>query len=102
MEIRDSHGKFMISMKMVISQEMARHKEAMKSIGNHRSFCVWRESGPQKGLKGRKLVLGQISVNSVDLMELPPFLLQMQFPWSRSSKAYETYGILGVLGRPLG
>ena len=34
--------------------------------------------------------------------EISHFLLQMSFPWSRSSKAYETQGILGVLGRPLG
>ena len=34
--------------------------------------------------------------------EISPFLLQMPFPWSRSSKAYETQGILGVLGVPLG
>ena len=33
---------------------------------------------------------------------ISPFLLQMSFPWSRSSKAYETQGILGVLGVPLG
>ena len=63
----------MISMKMMIEQEMARHKEPMESIGNHRSFCVWRGSGPQKGLEGiEKWFLGQIPVNPVDLMEFPP------------------------------
>ena len=36
------------------------------------------------------------------LNAIPNLLLQMSFPWFRGSKAYETQGILGVLGRPSG
>ena len=48
------------------------------------------------------VVLGADFTKSSGFNGISPFLLQMPFPWSRSSKAYETYGILGVLGRPLG
>ena len=58
--------------------------------------------GTVEGLKReRKVVSGADFIKLSEFNGISPFLLQMSFPWSRSSKAYETHGILGVVGRPL-